>query len=244
MHHRHGVKDATSLKAPQHWHFFAPENVWSLNSVNVFGGYIACAWLWGGLEGRIREIWDIRERGTDTGFVVWNKQLRWCDFGFPLTSLIFRATIKKNMLKYGCMFMTFNTFFLSSKTPREMGAQTAVEKFTICKSNFFTNHYQSLMIIKSLPVFNIHLLAFHLPRLSMLLKLISVSHRYVPSYSDSWYSLSHPLCWTAIAGHAYISFGPASRQIRHRNIQLCTDWRFKLHTHCKNHSRNLIWCMD
>lgn len=89
--------------------------------------------------------------------------------------------------------LSWQSFFLFSKTPREMGAQTAVEKFTISKSNFFTNHYQSLMIIKSLPVSNIHLLAFYLPRLSMLLKLISLSHRYVPSYSDFWYPLSHPI---------------------------------------------------
>lgn len=205
--------------------------------------FIACAWLRGGLERRIEQIWDVRKRVTCRDCTARNSDgmiLAFC--WFPESSGL--VSIKICLTRYGCKLMTFfhllrfYTSFFTQKRPRDIRAQIVVEKLHISKSNFFTK-------FKSLPVFNTHLLAFHVHKLSVHMEFIFVpaTGTYPPTPIPG-IPYCHPVSRTATPRHACISFGPASRQIRHANIRLCTVWRLKLQMYWEKHSRNLVLYMD
>lgn len=142
------------------------------------------------------------------------------------------VAIKICSSKYGCkltFFFIYYTnilpFFIPPRRQREFCIQTVVEKFHISKNNFITK-------FKSLPAFNINLLAFHLYRLSMLLEFSSIpaTDTYPPT-PISGIPHCHPVHRTAIPRHVQISFEPVSRQIKHTNIQLYNIWSFELQLH-------------
>lgn len=187
-------------------------------------GFITCAWLQCGLEKRIQKIGDVGKmdcKACNSDDVI----LAFC--WFPESSGL--LSIKTCLARYGCKLTSFHLLrfytFFPQKSPREICTQIVAQKLHISKSNLITK-------FKSLPAFNIHLLAFPLHRLSTFLEFTSVpaTHMYPPTAIPG-VPHCHPIRWPLIPRRARISFGLASRQIRHANIRLCNIWRFKLQPH-------------